>query len=460
VAEHNVPELEQFEGGDAMQRAPTIFGQHDEKTLAQLADVGSRAERVALMADGHLGYVMPIGGVAAYRNQVSVVGVGFDIACGNAAIQTDLLLANFDRVRLEQLADEIQRTISFGMGRNNRADDAPVNHALFGDAAWEAIPGGVERERLRQKARHQLGTVGSGNHYVDVLADEDGRLWVGVHFGSRGLGHTIASGFLALAQGEAWGTRVPEREALLDLALPIGDAYYSLMKLAGQYAYAGRYWVARKVVELLGGEEQALVHNHHNYAWREEHDGETFLVVRKGATPAFPGQFGFVGGSMGDDSVILRGSTDPAALPIQQAALFSTVHGAGRVMSRTEAAGKVKRRKIWSCGQRDCVGELPISAPLLPGGQHPLCPVCGSKTHRHQSGEIVRAGKVTAEMMAEWIGGKGVILRGGGLDESPHAYRRLPDVLAAQGSTVEVLHVLRPIIVVMAGADEFDPYKD
>src|SRR5262245_7918504 len=166
-----------------------IFGSHEPNTLAQLRDVASRAERAALMADGHVGYVMPIGGVAAYRNRVSVVGVGFDIACGNCAIRTDRLLSELSRAQIEAIAAEIEATISFGMGPPNRSDDAPVDDPLFEDAAWEGIPT-VYREDLRNKARAQLGTVGSGNHYVDVLADEAGRLWVGVHFGSRGLGHT------------------------------------------------------------------------------------------------------------------------------------------------------------------------------------------------------------------------------------------------------------------------------
>ena len=108
-----------------------IFGQHDEKTLAQLQDVASRAERVALMADGHLGYVMPIGGVAAYDNKVSVVGVGFDIACGNAAIRTDLLAHSIEHSDWEEIANEIAASISFGVGRSNAADGAPVAHPLF-----------------------------------------------------------------------------------------------------------------------------------------------------------------------------------------------------------------------------------------------------------------------------------------------------------------------------------------
>jgi tRNA-splicing ligase RtcB (3'-phosphate/5'-hydroxy nucleic acid ligase) len=404
-----------------------IFGTHDDATRAQLAKVAERARKVALMADGHVGYVMPIGGVAAYDNAVSVVGVGFDIACGNAAIRTDLTVADLGESgelvnrRLINLADEIADTLSFGVGRKNRADDAPVDDPLFGDPAWDAVPA-KHRQALQVKARQQLGTVGSGNHYVDLFADETGILWVGVHFGSRGFGHTVASNFLALGQGAKWGDRVPETEVLLPLDQPVGHDYWHLMELAGRYAYAGREWVARKVVSMLGGRELELVHNHHNFAWKERHEGEELVVVRKGATPAFPGQLGFIGGSMGDDAVIVRGtqSDDPAVADAQRAALFSTVHGAGRVMSRTAAAGKRHRK----------------------------------------TGRVLSVGRVTPEMMRAWVAEKGVVLRGGGLDESPHVYRRLPEVLAAQGSTIEVLHTLRPLIVVMAGADEFDPYKD
>src|SRR3989449_8875694 len=107
-----------------------IFGSHESNTLAQLQDVASRAERAALMADGHLGYVMPIGGVAAYRDKVSVVGVGFDIACGNAAIRTDLQLPQI-QARLRELADKIHASLSFGVGFRNRPDDAPARDPLF-----------------------------------------------------------------------------------------------------------------------------------------------------------------------------------------------------------------------------------------------------------------------------------------------------------------------------------------
>lgn len=402
-----------------------IFGTHDEQTLAQLQDVATRAAYVALMADGHVGYVMPIGGVAAYRNQVSVVGVGFDIACGNCAIRTNLRAADFSREDLLAFADEITDTISFGLGRTNKSADAPVDHPLFDSPAWGALPG-HDRERLREIARAQLGTVGSGNHYVDVFADAvDDHIWVGVHFGSRQLGHAIASGFMALGQGMKWGERVPEKEVLLDLDSALGERYWAAMKLAGQYAYAGREYVVHKVVEILGGEKLDLVHNHHNYAWEERHFGEDLIVVRKGATPAFPGQRGFIGGSMGDDVVIVAGYESPpgrADDPIrtlQERALFSTVHGAGRIMSRSAAKGP----RRWGRGPR-------------------------------------KGGAITRQMMHEWISARGIIVRGGDVDESPHVYRRLEEVLRDQRGTIVVQHVLRPLIVAMAGPDVVDPFKD
>ena len=398
-----------------------VFGQHEKTTLDQLTRVARRAQHTALMADGHLGYVMPIGGVAAYDNQVSVAGVGFDIACGNAAIRTDLQLDDLRgrpgglRRNLERIGDEIRTELAFGIGGTNKSSDAPSDHPLFGDPAWAAVPA-KHRSALLDKARKQLGTVGSGNHYVDVFADERDRVWVGVHFGSRGFGHTVASSFLAIGQGAEWGARVPEAEVIFDLDAPSGHDYWHLMNLAGRYAYAGREWAVRKTAEIIAGREVELVHNHHNFAWKEEHFGRTLVVVRKGATPAFPGQKGFVGGSMGDDSVILEGTRGgggkSSASEMQALALFSTVHGAGRVMSRTAARGKRHRR----------------------------------------TGKVLKRGKVSREMMRDWVDRKGVVLRGGGLDESPHVYRRLTDVLAAQGDTIRVLHTLRPLVVVMAGA--------
>lgn len=385
-----------------------IFGEHEDNTLEQFRDVSARAKRSALMADGHLGYIMPVGAVTAYERRTSVAGVGFDIACGNAAIRTDLTQEDLPE-NVGALADEIFDRLEFGIGRVNDEPDSPDDHPLFEDDRWGLIPEGQGRhyrQQLKEKARNQLGTIGGGNHYVDVFQDEGGAIWVGVHFGSRGFGHTVATNFLALTKNEPWGTHVKEHEGLVHLDNPIGHDYWHLMNLAGEYAYAGREWVARKVVEILGGNEQELVHNHHNFAWLENHEGRNYVVVRKGATPAWPGQKGFVGGTMGEDAVILRGKENEDGSGehwLQKQALFSTVHGAGRVMGRRQAKRVLDEDEVWS-----------------------------------------------------WLDRAGVTLRGAGLDEAPQAYKRLPDVLKHQGDTIEVLHTLSPIIVCMAPDDTLD----
>ncbi len=418
-----------------------IVGTHDEKTIEQLRDVQSRADRVAIMADGHLGYWMPIGGVAAFKDWVSPVGVGFDIACGNCAIKTDMEyedLGHTDEVRhkiLTKLANDIQKHISFGVGRSNLSKDAPTDHSLFDDERWEVLPQACDKVALKKLARDQLGTVGSGNHYVDVFRDEDDFIWVGVHFGSRGFGHKLCTGFTCIASGAHWSTKIVTSESnpggLMYIKDWGGEAYFAMMELAGEYAYAGREWVARKVIEILGATEVEMIHNHHNFAWKEQHvdatgeNDEDYIVIRKGATPAFPGQKGFVGGSMGDNSVILKGATN-GDIDEQERMLFSTVHGAGRVLGR--AAAKK--------------GKPILDERGVPTGKRDLSTM------------------VTPDMMNEWVAKAGIYLRGGGVDESPHVYRRLPDVLEAQGDTIEVLHTLTPIVVVMAGDGVKDPYKD
>jgi tRNA-splicing ligase RtcB len=373
----------------------TVFGEHDPNTIAQMRNCMAVGNAVAgvICADGHLGYAQPVGGVIAYEKQISISGVGFDIGCGNMAARLDL---RFDDVApsVRQIIGDVARTISFGVGRAN-AERAEAD--LFDDAeAWRTS----DMEAYRQKAEAQLGTVGSGNHYVDLMEDEAGFVWIGVHFGSRGLGHTSATRYLKAAGGKD-GMNVPP--AVVDEDSELGRRYIAAMELAGRYSYAGREWVVERVRKILGGTILETVHNHHNYAWRENHGGRDLWVVRKGATPAFPGQKGFVGGSMGDDAVIIEGVESDEA----RSALYSTVHGAGRVFGRKEAIRRFSRQE-----------------------------------------------------MDGWLQRRGVALIGGGLDESPMAYRRLPDVLAHHSASVRVLHTLRPFAVAMAGEGEFDPFKD
>lgn len=378
------------------QNAPlTVYGKHEANTVDQMHNCMKIGNTVAgvICADGHLGYAQPVGGVIAYQDQISISGVGFDIACGNMAVRLDV---KHDAIKdsVGDMIRDVTKVISFGVGRVN---NERVEHALFDDAeAWRAS----DREDYKAKARAQLGTVGSGNHYVDLMRDEEGFVWIGVHFGSRGLGHTSATKYLKAAGGQD-GINVPP--AVVDENSEIGARYIAAMELAGRYAYAGREYVVERVRRIVGGEVTDSVHNHHNYAWRETHGGKNLWVVRKGATPAFPGQRGFVGGSMGDDAVIIEGIESEQG----RESLYSTVHGAGRTFGRKEAIRRYTR-----------------------------------------------------EEMDSWLRSRGVILIGGGIDESPMAYRRLPDVLAAHIDTIKIQHTLRPFAVAMAGAGEIDPFKD
>jgi len=383
-----------------------VWGAPDPGALTQIKVCAKTADKVALMADHHKGYAVPIGGVVAYKNFISPSGVGYDIACGNKAVLTDMRGPELRRY-IKDIMDDVWKTVAFGVGRKNNES---VDHLLFDQSVWSDQPyiGG-----LRDMARAQLGTVGSGNHYVDLFTDEQDRVWIGVHFGSRGLGHKIATYFLKQV-GATDG--MDTEPAIIRTETWLGDDYIQAMKLAGEYAYAGRDWVCQRVAKILGANILEEVHNHHNFAWREEHQGEFLWVVRKGATPAFPGQKGFVGGTMGENSVILEGAENEDA----KYSLYSTVHGAGRVMGRMEAKGKIDRK----------------------------------------TGEIKRVGKVTQFMMDNWLQRARVELRGAGLDESPDCYKRLPEVLAEHGNSIRVLHTLTPVGVAMAGANEFDPYKD
>jgi tRNA-splicing ligase RtcB len=387
-----------------------IHGEHDERTIAQMRrcmETGSVAAGV-LCADGHLGYAQPVGGVIAYESDISISGVGYDIACGNMAVRLDVKLEDVKQ-RLPVILGDIGKEVSFGLGRKN---PTPVEHALFDSALWNEAGVG----HLKEMARAQLGTVGSGNHYVDLFEDEQGWVWIGVHFGSRGLGHKSATQFLKLAEGKEGIDVAP---TLLGADSELGQRYLAAMTLAGDYAYAGREWVVERVHGIIGAAVTDSVHNHHNFAWRERHGGRDLWVVRKGATPAFPGQRGFVGGSMGDDAVILEGVESEAA----KADLYSTVHGAGRVMSRTEARGRSVRD-----------------------------PETGKRVRQQ--------GRIRHDDMMAWLRTKGVTLVGGDLDEAPQAYRRLDDVLAHHAGTVRILHRLRPFAVLMAGKNEFDPFRD
>lgn len=366
----------------------------------------SNAYYGVLCADNHLGYSVPVGGVIALEGAICVNGVGYDIACGNKAVRLDCD-PKVVREGIYRNMNEIQRHISFGVGRKN---NEKVDHELFDDPVWEEVE---ILKSLKDKARDQLGTIGSGNHYVDVFIDELDRIWVGVHFGSRGFGHSIATHFVKAGGGV---DGVHADPVVFSEDSDLGVQYLKCMELAGRYAYAGRDWVCGRVGTILRGNILESIHNHHNFAWKERHFDKDLWVVRKGSTPAFPGQKGFVGGSMGDVSVILEGLESTASTQ----ALNSTIHGAGRAMGRTQAKGRTDRK----------------------------------------TGKQITPGAISRGQMDEWVKGMGVELRGADVDEAPQAYKRIQKVLEAHLGTVKILHTLKPIGVCMADGRTYDPYKD
>lgn len=428
----------------------------DERAVVQMRNCMEAGDAVGgvLCADHHAGYSQPIGGAVAYENYISPSGVGYDIGCGNKAVSTSLFLADI-KPELPRIMDEINRRISFGVGRPN---NEPVDHEVFDDINRNA-PMDKVRDLLGP-ARKQLGTVGGGNHYVDLFAERGtNRIWIGVHFGSRGFGHKIASGFLALAQGKEFtdhadGGEMDSPPTLLHINSPLGHLYIESMELAGKYAYAGRDTVVNKVLEILGNPSVLKeVHNHHNFAWREPTQFGYAWVIRKGCTPLWPGQEGFVGGSMGDDAVIIRGVQRgdlSDGLPRGEAALWSAPHGAGRVMSRTEAKGKSRKRVTCNnCGYTQ-------------GRAEPAFQTCPECMHYDTSKVWIqeKEGKIDWKSTQRKLKNQGIELRGGDADEAPGAYKRLPEVLAAHHDDVEIINTLRPIGVVMAGPNVKDPFKD
>lgn len=226
-----------------------VFGAEiiDEKCISQIKNCFSENDLAVLTADAHYGYGHPIGGAIAYKDKVSLSGVGFDIACGNKAVRTNILA---DEIDIAKVMDEVFRRISFGVGRPN---NEPVDHEVFDKIAKAEFE---PQRKLLQLGMNQLGTVGSGNHYVDLFLGNDGYLWIGVHFGSRGFGHKTAMGFISMSQGLKFTDKgneggMDKPPILFDTNSYLGQAYLNAMHLAGDYAYAGRDMVVKKFLKYL-----------------------------------------------------------------------------------------------------------------------------------------------------------------------------------------------------------------
>lgn len=357
------------------------------------------AAGAALMPDAHLGYGLPIGGVLALEGAVVPYAVGVDIACRMKLSVLDMKLETLDS-RFDDYCRALEKGTRFGVGSVHKK---PQQHDVM-DENWNITK--VTRQS-KDKAWQQLGTSGSGNHFVEfgVLTIGEGGVsedsfaldpgeYVALlsHSGSRGAGAAVCSTYSNIAR-----TKLPKKyESLKNLAwLTLdseeGQEYWEAMNLMGRYAAANHEVIHRLVSELVGAEIVAGVENHHNFAWKELHDGREMIVHRKGATPAGKGVLGVIPGSMGTPGFVVRGKGEASSFD-------SASHGAGRCMSRKKA----------------------------------------NDTFRIQN---------TRQELKE----KGVHILSAGSDEVPGVYKDIHEVMASQSDLVDIMGRFDPKIVKMCG---------
>jgi tRNA-splicing ligase RtcB (3'-phosphate/5'-hydroxy nucleic acid ligase) len=368
----------------------------DEAAHAQMRQSCSVpvARKAALMPDAHVGYGLPIGGVLACENAVIPYAVGVDIACRMKLSVFDMPTESL-KSRFEDFRRALEKGTRFGVGSTH---ERPQQHAVM-DEDWTVTR--ITREH-KDRAWKQLGTSGSGNHFVEfgalTIAEPVAELGLAPgeyvallsHSGSRGAGSAVCNVYSAIAQ-----SRIPKRYenlgrlAWLDLDSEAGKEYWAAMTLMGEYAAANHDVIHRLVAQLLGAEIVAGVENHHNFAWKEEHDGRELIVHRKGATPAGAGVLGVIPGSMADPAFVVRGKGEADSLN-------SASHGAGRRMSRRQA----RDMYTWKRVKND---------------------------------------------LAE----RGITVLSAGADEVPDVYKRIEEVMRAQQDLVDIVARFDPRIVKM-----------
>lgn len=374
-----------------------VFGKKfiDQNTLNQM-DVVSQlpiAVQGALMPDAHVGYGLPIGGVLATKNEVVPYAIGLDIACRMSLTIFDDAVTEMSR-RSHQFKMALKEHTHFGIG--NQQDES-TDHFVFDDERFQATE--VLRT-LKGKAMKQIGTSGSGNHFVEfgeVVLEENNQLnlpaghYLGLlsHSGSRGFGAAIANYYTRVAIDQCKLPTGAQHLAWLDLNSEAGQEYWLSMELAGDYAKACHDVIHQKLTKSLGLKALVNVENHHNFAWKERLNGEELIVHRKGATPAQEGVLGIIPGSMMHPGYIVSGKGNPLSIN-------SAAHGAGRKMSRKKAKESLT----------------------------------GSEMKKQ-----LKANKIT--------------LIGGGVDESPMVYKNIEEVMKGQKELVEVQGKFFPRIVRM-----------
>lgn len=379
----------------------------EEQALQQARNLANHPVtmfHVALMPDCHVGYGMPIGGVIAVRDAVIPNAVGVDIGCGMVAVETSLEAdAMGSMERRQRLIALLKSWIPAGEGRRHGSEQQWQGFERFVDTHPEAA-----RWWPSKLDRQNLGTLGGGNHFIELQVSDSGMLWLMLHSGSRNLGQRVANYYHGEARSlnSRQGVELPDADlAFLPVESQQGQGYLRDMKFALEYAYENRQRMLTKVKQALGelvagvefGQE---INIHHNYAAKESHFGRDLYVHRKGATSAKRGEIGIIPGSMGTNSFIVKGLGNPDSF-------MSCSHGAGRVMSRSEANRSLSED---ACN---------------------------------------RAMRGIA--FSEWGRTRGRRGRGGGgadLSEAPQAYKDINEVMAAQRDLVEVMVTLSPLAVV------------
>jgi tRNA-splicing ligase RtcB (3'-phosphate/5'-hydroxy nucleic acid ligase) len=379
-----------------------VFGaKHIEEGALKQMEIAAKlpvAVAGALMPDAHQGYGLPIGGVLATNNAIIPYAVGVDIGC-RMCLSIFAIEPSELKKREAYFQRELVANTLFGAGREfaEKTEHEVLDRKEFSEINMLKI--------LQQKAVRQLGSSGSGNHFVEFgkieITDTQNPMGVPVgeyvglltHSGSRGLGANIANHYTQIAMQTTPLPKEAKHLAWLDLNTEAGNEYWLAMNLAGDYASACHHTIHKKIAAAIGEKPLAIVENHHNFAWKEMYNGQEVIVHRKGATPAGKNVLGIIPGSMTAPGFIVKGKGN-------EAAINSASHGAGRKMSRSKALANI-----------------------------------------------------THEALRKELKDFGVKLIGGGLDEAPFAYKDIHEVMQSQTSLVDVVGKFYPAIVQMDGSD-------
>ncbi|MBN2522251.1 MAG: RtcB family protein [Bacteroidales bacterium] len=358
-----------------------------------IANLPFAFRHIAIMPDAHEGYGMPIGGVMAAENTIVPNAVGVDIGCGMCAVKTSL--DAIQEKQLKKLMSEIRKLVPLGFKHHKQKQDIslmPSSGNLFAN-------GIVDQEF--ENAREQIGTLGGGNHFIEIQKGSDGHIWIMVHSGSRNIGHKVAAYYNQTAKmlNEQWHSDVPRSVdlAFLPVEVPEAKQYMAEMQYCVDFAFANRKLMIRNIQSVFHDEfgqdysELRFINIAHNYAARENHFGKNVLVHRKGATSAKEGEQGIIPGSQGTKSYIVRGLGNKESFT-------SSSHGAGRVMGRKQAQRTLDLKE-----EKEKLDKLGIIHAI-----------------RHQSD----------------------------LDEAPGAYKDIDEVMKNQDDLVEIQVELTPLAVI------------